>query len=173
MKPLTIAIAGKSGSGKTTLLEKIIPILKSRGHRIGIVKHAHRGFDMDQTGKDSWRHKKAGAAATLVVSSQTVALVKDEPTPSLEKTLHYLADMDLIIVEGFKHERIPKIEIFRTAGGHERPLFLNDPNLVAFVTDTDIRPPVPTFGINDAGAIALFIETTFILGPSPAPGDGR
>jgi molybdopterin-guanine dinucleotide biosynthesis protein B len=171
MRPVTIAIAGKSGSGKTTLLEKIIPILKNRGHRIGVVKHAHRGFEMDQTGKDSWRHKKAGAAATLVVSENTIALVKDEDAPSLKAMLHYLSDMDLIIVEGFKHAKIPKIEIFRTAGGHESPLFMDDPNLAAFITDSSLRPPVPTFDINDAGAIALFIETTFIHDQPPVPGD--
>ncbi|ACN13594.1 MobB [Desulforapulum autotrophicum HRM2] len=162
MRPLTIAIVGKSRSGKTTLLEKIIPILKSRGHKIGVVKHAHRGFDMDKTGKDSWRHKKAGAASTLVVSDKAIALVKDIEAPSLKDVVHYLSDMDLIIVEGFKHERIPKIEIFRTAGGHENPLFIEDPNLVAFITDASLRPPVPTFDINDAEAVALFIETTFI-----------
>lgn len=159
MKPLTIGITGKSGSGKTTLIEKIIPILKSRGHRLGVVKHARRGFQMDKTGKDSWRHKEAGAEATLVVSANTIALVKDEETSSLNQILHYLSDMDLIIVEGFKQEKIPKIEIFRMGAGHKEPLFLEDPNLIAFVTDSNLKSPVPTFDPDNTEAIALFIET--------------
>lgn len=159
MKPLIIGITGKSGSGKTTLIEKIIPILKSQGHRLGVVKHARKGFQMDQTGKDSWRHKKAGAEATLVVSANTIALVKDTHTSSLNQVLHYLSDMDLIIVEGFKQEKIPKIEIFRKDTGHKEPLFLEDPNLIAFVTDSNFNTRVPTFDPDNAEAIALFIET--------------
>ncbi|MDY0220043.1 MAG: molybdopterin-guanine dinucleotide biosynthesis protein B [Desulfobacterium sp.] len=159
MKPLTIGITGKSGSGKTTLIEKIIPILKSRGHRLGVVKHARRGFQMDKTGKDSWRHKKAGAEATLVVSANTIALIKETQTSSLNQVLHYLSDMDLILVEGFKQEKIPKVEIFRRDAGHKEPLFLEDPNLIAFVTDSNFSSRVPAFDPDDAEAIALFIET--------------
>lgn len=159
MKPLTLGITGKSGSGKTTLIEKIIPILKNRGHRLGVVKHARKGFQMDQNGKDSWRHKEAGAEATLVVSQNTIALVKDTQTSSLNGVLHYLSDMDLIIVEGFKQEKIPKIEIFRRDSGHKEPLFLEDPNLLAFVTDSNFRSSVPTFDPDNAEDIALFIET--------------
>lgn len=161
-----IAITGKSGSGKTTLIEKIIPILKKRGHRLGIVKHAHREVDMDQKGKDSWRHKKAGADATLLVSPNTIALIKDDQTTCLKEKLHYLSEMDIIIVEGFKQERIPKIEIFRTGGKHKTPLFLDDPDLVAFVTDSGLTPDVPIFHPDAAEAISEFIETTLIQGQS-------
>ncbi len=171
MKPLTIGVTGKSGSGKTTLIEKIVSILKSRGHRLGVVKHARKGFQMDQTGKDSWRHKKAGAEASLVVSANTIALVKDTHTSSLNQVLHYLSDMDLIIVEGFKQEKIPKIEIFRKDAGHKEPLFLEDPNLIAFVTDSDFSSPVPTFDPDNAEDIALFIENLLVHHKQQDPGD--
>jgi len=163
MRPTIIAIAGKSGSGKTTLLEKIIPILKNRGHRIGTVKHAHKEVEIDKKGKDSWRHRQAGAHATLVVSPDTIALVKDRETDSLEALAAHLSDMDLIIVEGFKRERIPKIEIFRTDSKHKEPLCLDDPDLVAFVTDSRYTPAVPIFGLDDIEALADFIEADFIL----------
>ena len=163
MRPKIIAIAGKSGSGKTTLLEKIIPILKNRGHRLGTVKHAHKEVEIDKKGKDSWRHRQAGADATLVVSPDTIALVKDRETDALAELAPYLSDMDLIIVEGFKREPMPKIEIFRTASKHKEPLCLEDPDLVAFMTDSRHTPAVPTFGLDDIEALADFIEATFIL----------
>ena len=158
-----IAIAGKSGSGKTTLLERLIPVLKNRGHRLGTVKHAHKKFELDKKGKDSWRHRQAGAHATLVVSPDTIALVKDRETDSLRSLTPYLSDMDLIIVEGFKRETMPKIEIFRTDSKHKEPLCLEDPDLVAFVTDSRHTPAVPTFGLDDIDALADFIEADFIL----------
>ncbi|MBI9089515.1 MAG: molybdopterin-guanine dinucleotide biosynthesis protein B [Desulfobacterium sp.] len=163
MRPKIIAIAGKSGSGKTTLLEKIIPILKNRGHRLGTVKHAHKEVEIDKKGKDSWRHRQAGAHATLVVSPDTIALVKDRETASLRELTPYLSDMDLVIVEGFKQERIPKIEIFRTDSGHKKPLCLDDPDLAAFMTDSHHTTDVPTFGLDEVEALADFIEATFIL----------
>ncbi len=162
MKPEIIAVVGKSNSGKTTLLEKIIPELKSRGYRLGIVKHAHHGFEMDKKGKDSWRHKKAGADATLVISPATIALVKDEEPESVQDIRKYLSDMDIIITEGFKREMIPKIEIFRKAGKHREPLCMDDKNLAAFVTDSDYKPDVPKFFLNDIEKIADFIEEHFI-----------
>ncbi len=163
MIPKIIAIAGKSGSGKTTLIEKIIPILKNRGHRLGTVKHAHKEVEIDKRGKDSWRHKQAGAHATLVVSPDTIALVKDRETASLRELVPYLSDMDLIIVEGFKQEPIPKIEIFRTDSGHKEPLCLGDPDLAAFMTDSRHATEVPTFGLDEVEALADFIEATFLL----------
>jgi len=163
MRPTIIAIAGKSGSGKTTLLERLIPVLKDRGHRLGTVKHAHKKFELDKKGKDSWRHRQAGAHATLVVSPDTIALVKERENATLAELVHHLSDMDLVIVEGFKKERLPKIEIFRTDSGHQEPLCLDDPDLAAFVTDSRHTPAVPTFGLDDIEALADFIEATFIL----------
>ena len=162
MEPRIISIAGYSGSGKTTFLEKLLPHLKERGYRIGVLKHAHCGITMDQEGKDSWRHKKAGAAATLVIAPGGVALLKDWNSASIEDVRHYLSDMDLIIVEGFKHADLPKIEIFRAGAAHDAPLFMGDPNLVGFITDADHRPDVPIFGLEDAGAVADFIVSRYI-----------
>jgi len=162
MEPNIISVAGRSGSGKTTFLEKLIPILKGRGHRIGVLKHAHCGFVMDKKGKDSWRHKNAGAAATLVISPGGIALVKDREYASIGEVRHYLSDMDLIIVEGFKNADLPKLEIFRDGSGHAEPLFLEDRNLVGFITDTHHRPDVPIFGLDDVDMVSDFIEKTYI-----------
>lgn len=129
---------------------------------MGIVKHAYHGFEMDKKGKDSWRHKKAGADASLVISPGTIALVKDEAPESIQDIKKYLSDMDIIIAEGFKKEEIPKIEIFRKAGRHSEPLCMDDNNLAAFVTDSDYLPDVPIFSLNDIGKIADFIEKNFI-----------
>ncbi|MBF0231620.1 MAG: molybdopterin-guanine dinucleotide biosynthesis protein B [Desulfamplus sp.] len=191
MKPNIISIAGRSGSGKTTFLEKLIPKLKQKGFHIGIIKHAHCGVDMDKKGKDSWRHKNAGAAATLVVSPGTISMIKDYKEPdfsqnddhsikkdsgniresgnaesesaTIARVKHYLADMDLIIVEGFKFASLPKLEIFRTGAGHDAPLFIGDKNLEAFITDSDYRPNVPCFSLDDAEAVSDFIEKKYIL----------
>ncbi|MBF0467830.1 MAG: molybdopterin-guanine dinucleotide biosynthesis protein B [Desulfamplus sp.] len=191
MKPNIISIAGRSGSGKTTFLEKLIPKLKQKGYRIGVIKHAHCGVEMDKKGKDSWRHKNAGAAATLVISPGTLSMVKDYKEPdysqaqnnftvsdavgrgglesidreyaTIESVKHYLSDMDLIIVEGFKYASLPKLEIFRTDAGHDAPLFIGDKNLEAFITDSDCRPNVPCFSLDDAEAVSDFIEKKYIV----------
>lgn len=164
MKPQIISIAGKSNAGKTTLLEKLITELTRRGYAIGSVKHAHDGFEIDKEGKDSWRHKKAGARATLVVTGQKIALVKDDSRPAVEKLKTYLGDMDIVLVEGLKKESLPKIEVFRKAGEVDRPLFLDSPDLIAFVTDTQLRPDVPVFGLDETEAIASFIEKIYLAG---------
>ncbi|WDP91196.1 MAG: molybdopterin-guanine dinucleotide biosynthesis protein B [Desulfobacter sp.] len=163
MTPQIVLIVGKSNSGKTTLVEKLIRELTARGLSIGSVKHAHDNFDFDKEGKDSWRHKKAGADATLVVTDTRVALVKNDERSHIQKIRAYLKDADLIIGEGFKTLALPKIEIFRTAGPHKAPLCLEDPDLIAFVTDSDVRPDVPVFGPEDIRALADFIESSPLL----------
>ncbi len=163
MTPQIVLIVGKSNSGKTTLVEKLIRELTARGLSIGSVKHTHDKFDFDKEGKDSWRHKKAGANATLVVTDTRVALVRDDERPYIEKMQAYLKGTDLIIAEGFKTLALPKIEIFRTASPHKTPLCLDDPNLLAFVTDSDIRPNAPVFGLEDISALADFIESSPLL----------
>ncbi len=162
MKPQIISIAGKSNSGKTTLLVKLISELSRRGYKIGSVKHTHDGFDFDQEGKDSWRQKKAGAQATLVITDTKIALVKEDTRPYIEKMKTFLGDSDLILAEGFKRQPLPKIEIFRLNTPHKEPLCLEDPNLIAFVTDSDYRPPVPVFGLEDIQEIASFIEDGYL-----------
>ncbi|MFA5905230.1 MAG: molybdopterin-guanine dinucleotide biosynthesis protein B [Desulfobacula sp.] len=153
-----ITIVGKSDSGKTTLLEKLITELTGRGYRIGTVKHAHDGFEMDKDGKDSWRHRKAGACATLVITDDKIAMIRDDRTGYIEKMQTYLFDVDIILAEGFKRQKLPKIEIFRTNSGHKEPLCMEDRTLIAFVTDSGYKPNVPVFGLEDIGRIADFIE---------------
>ncbi|MCP3872279.1 MAG: molybdopterin-guanine dinucleotide biosynthesis protein B [Desulfobacteraceae bacterium] len=157
-----ITIVGKSNSGKTTLLEKLIALLTQRGYKVGSVKHAHDGFEMDKEGKDSWRHRKAGANSTLVISENKIAMIKDDKTNYIEKMGSYLSDMDIILAEGFKKQTLPKIEVFRVESVHKEPLCMDDENLIAFVTDSDYKPSAPSFGLEDIQGIANFIELKFL-----------
>lgn len=158
-----ISVVGKSNSGKTTLIEKIIPILRDRGYRVGVIKHTSHTVDMDKKGKDSWRHKNAGADAVMVSSPGRFSLVKDVEDPSLEELCGFLGDLDLIITEGYKRESMPKIEVFRREA-HDAPLFVGHKELEAFVTDSDLDqdPGVPCFRLDDAGPLADFIENHFL-----------
>ncbi|MFQ5484178.1 MAG: molybdopterin-guanine dinucleotide biosynthesis protein B, partial [Desulfobacterales bacterium] len=148
MKPPIISIVGKSNSGKTVLVEKLIKEIKKRGYRIGIIKHAHHRFTLDKRGKDSWRHKVAGADTVVVLSPDKLAMVKDHNDESIDSLRKYFMDVDLVITEGFKRERKPKIEILRGAR-NDKPLCGNDDSLIALVTDTDTVLDVPTFGMED------------------------
>lgn len=163
--PPILSIVGASGSGKTTLLEKLIPLLKLRGYRVGTIKHAGHAIDVDQEGKDSFRHKAAGADTVLVASPGRIAMVKDVDPPagcdSLDRLALYLEDMDLILTEGYKREARPKIEIHRTETG-KRPLFVGNPDLVAMVTNAEFDPGVVCFGIDDAAGIVDFIQRRFL-----------
>ena len=161
--PAILSIVGKSGSGKTTLIEKLLPELKNRGYRVGTIKHAAHEVDMDRKGKDSWRHRKAGADTVLVVSPRTVAMVKNALNQSQLDLDKYFDDVDLVLTEGFKSGDKPKIEIFRTAA-HRELLCQDDPHLVAVVTDAAIQPVVPLFGLDDVIALADFIEARYISG---------
>ena len=160
MPPL-VAIVGNSDSGKTTLIEKLIPALKERGHMVGTVKHTHHGFKMDQEGKDTWRHQTAGADTVVAVSPRRIALVKTSPLDSLEAAFPYLEDRDVVLAEGFKGGRCPKIEILRKAAGSQ-PVCLEDPRLIALVTDVEIDTALPVFGLDDVEAIVDFIETRIV-----------
>ncbi len=159
--PQIISVVGKSESGKTTLIEKLIPELKKAGCKVGIIKHAHHGFELDKKGKDTYRHKKAGADTVLVASPGRIAMVKDESGDSLENITHYLDDMDIVIAEGFKKERMPKIEIFRSTR-HNTPACIEDENLIAFVTDSALQVDVPVFGLDDIEKISAFIRERFL-----------
>ncbi len=160
--PKIVTIVGKSNSGKTTLIEKLITKLTERGYQTGSVKHAHSGFEMDKKGKDSWRHREAGAKATLVISEDKIAVIKDDVSDFVHKMKNYLSDMDIVLAEGFKKQHLPKIEIFRAESPHNEPLCMEDNSLVAFVTNTDYSPDVPVFGLEDIDPICDFIESTFI-----------
>ena len=161
MPPL-ITFVGHSNSGKTTLIEKLIPELKRRGYRIGTIKHTHHGFSMDQKGKDTYRHRAAGADAVLAASSGQISLVKSIPEDSLDSLLPYFQDMDIVLVEGFKQEKKPKIEVFRSQI-HQTPLFPEDDLLVAVVTDSLYSARVPVFQFEDIQAICDLIETYLSL----------
>lgn len=152
-------IAGFSGSGKTTLLEKIIPLLTARGIKVSLIKHAHHTFDVDQPGKDSYRHRHAGCNEVLVTSSRRWALVHElrgAPEPNLQDHLQRVAPCDLLLVEGFKREPIPKLEVYRAAVG-EQNLFPHDLNVVAVASDARLDTRLPQFDLGDAPAIAEFI----------------
>ncbi len=155
----TFGIAGWSGSGKTTLIEKLIPLLVARGLRVSLIKHAHHTFDVDHPGKDSYRHRQAGAAEVLVTSSRRWVLMHElrgAPEPSFEEQVRHLSPCDLLIVEGFKHAPIPKLEVWRAVTG-EGMLHPNDPHIVAVASDAKVETRLPFLDLNDAGAIAQFI----------------
>ncbi|RZB37844.1 MAG: molybdopterin-guanine dinucleotide biosynthesis adapter protein [Desulfobacteraceae bacterium Eth-SRB2] len=156
-----ISIVGKSKSGKTTLIEKLIPELKKRGYRVGTVKHASHNFDMDKKGKDSWRHKAAGADTVIVASSERIVMVKDENFVQLESIEKYFDDVDLVITEGFKKEKKPKIEVYRSHK-NKKPLCNDDKTFIALVTDTDISVNVPTFGLEEIKALSDLIEKKYL-----------
>jgi len=156
-----ICVAGKSESGKTTLIEKLIPELKRRGYRIGSIKHTCQAFDVDKKGKDSWRHRKAGADIVVIASTDKIAMIKDNDCNSLDCLKKYFNDVDLIIAEGYSKENIDKIEILRKASGKE-PLCLGDSKLIALVTDSDTGHNVPNFGLEEIDHLADFIENKYL-----------
>lgn len=151
--------AGYSGSGKTTLIEKLIPLLVARDLKVSLIKHAHHTFDVDQPGKDSFRHRHAGCTEVLVTSSRRWALMhelRDAPEPGLTEQIEQLSPCDLLLVEGFKRERIPKLEVYRSETG-ESPLHPHDDNIVAVASDAKVDTKLPQFDLNAPPAIADFI----------------
>ena len=152
-----IGLAGWSGAGKTTLLVKLIPELRRRGITVSTLKHAHHAFDIDQPGKDSFEHRRAGANEVLVASSGRWALVhelREESEPSLAALLRRLSPVDLVIVEGFKAESHPKIEVYRALNGRAF-LFRQVLNVVAIAADVAVPDaPVPVVHLDDVSAIA-------------------
>jgi len=155
----TFGFAGWSGSGKTTLIEKLIPRFVKRGLRVSLIKHAHHTFDVDQPGKDSYRHRHAGASEVLVTSSRRWVLMHElrgGHEPPFEEQVKRLSPCDLLIVEGFKYAPIPKIEVWRTDPG-EPMLHPNDPHIVAIATDAKVEARVPVLDLNDPDAVAAFV----------------
>lgn len=155
--PPLICIVGFSGSGKTTLMVRLIDCLARRGYRVGTIKHDSQGGRMDHTGKDSFRHKAAGAATSIISSPQQIAMVSDvadEQTP--EDLLPLLAGMDIVLAEGYKRARLPKIEIYRPETGKDAAC-QGDPHLVAVVSDAAVEWGVPCFSTTDAEALADFL----------------
>jgi molybdopterin-guanine dinucleotide biosynthesis protein B len=151
--------AGYSGSGKTTLIEELIPRFVIEGLRVSLIKHAHQGFDIDRPGKDSYRHREAGATEVMLASGKRWVLMhelRNEPEPELPEQLSRLAPCDLVLVEGYKRQPIPKIEVHRAASG--KPLlYREDDHIVAVATDELLDTTLPQFDLNDADRIAEFI----------------
>ena len=151
--------AGWSGSGKTTLIEKLIPRFVQRGLRVSLIKHAHHTFDVDQPGKDSWRHRHAGAAEVLVTSSRRWVLMHElrgGQEPAFEAQLERLSPCDLLLVEGFKFAAIPKLEVWRAVTG-EPLLHPNAPHIVAIASDERIETKLPLLHLDDHPGIENFI----------------
>ncbi len=152
--------AGWSGSGKTTLLEKLIPALTARGLTVSLVKHAHHDFDVDQPGKDSYRHRQAGCREVLVASSRRYALMHElrgSPEPTLDALVARLSPCDLVLVEGFKREPgLSKLEVHREDNG--KPfLYGDDPSIIAVAADTTLAIALPVFGLDAIEPIADFV----------------
>jgi molybdopterin-guanine dinucleotide biosynthesis protein B len=152
-----IGFAGWSGAGKTTLIVKLIPELNRRGLSVSTIKHAHHNFDLDQPGKDSYEHRAAGAEEVLVASAHRVALMRElrgSPEPTVAELLRLLKRVDLVLVEGFKRDPLPKIEIFRAANG-KPPMQPNDPRIVALISDVvETSAGLPQASIDDIAAAA-------------------
>lgn len=162
MTPL-LAIAAWSGTGKTTLLKNLIPALCACGIRPGLIKHTHHKMDVDKPGKDSYELRKAGAAQTMVASQHRWALMTETPEAK-PLDLNYLVSrmdhsaLDLILVEGFKHENVAKILLFRSGAGHDISELLLDEYVIAVASDVHIACEVPTLNLNDTEEIVLFIQ---------------
>ena len=151
--------AGYSGSGKTTLIEHLIPLFTRRGITVSLIKHAHHTFDVDHQGKDSYRHRKAGCTEVLVTSSRRWALMHElrgAPEPDLAEHVKRITPCDLLLVEGFKRERIPKLEVYR-AEVAEPLIHSQDENVVAIASDVRIETRLPQFDLNAPGPIAEFV----------------
>jgi molybdopterin-guanine dinucleotide biosynthesis adapter protein len=151
--------AGWSGSGKTTLIEKLIPRFVGRGLRVSLIKHAHHNFDVDTPGKDSYRHRQAGASEILVTSSRRWVLMHElrgSQEPSFDEQIKRIAPCDLLLVEGFKFAPIPKLEVWRKETG-EALLHPNDPHIVALATDANVQTKLPILDLDDDAAVSAFI----------------
>ena len=162
-------IAGYSGSGKTTLLEKLIPQLTARGLKVSVIKHAHHGFDIDRPGKDSYRHREAGASEVLLSCGDRWALMherRSDADVTLDELVARLAPCDLVLIEGFKQEPVPKLEVYRPENG-KPPLFPERKDIVAVATDAAIDTGLPTLPLNDYAAMADFVMNHLNLQARP------
>jgi molybdopterin-guanine dinucleotide biosynthesis protein B len=155
-----IGLAGWSGAGKTTLLTRVIPHLREAGLRVSVIKHAHHKFDIDTPGKDSWRHREAGAEEVLVSSVNRWALIHElrgEREPRLPELLQKLSRVDLVVIEGYKSEPHNKIEVYRAENG--KPLlFPADPDIVGIAADVAVETRLPTAHLDDIAGVAAMMR---------------
>ena len=154
-----ISVVGRSNAGKTTLIERLIAELLRRGYRVGTIKHNRHGFEIDHEGKDSWRHRKAGAAVTVIASPAQIAVVEDAERDYgiAELAERYIRGVDLVISEGFKKNNLPKIEVWR-ASEHQEFLCEAKDNLIAIASDQPAERGVPRFTLDDIPGITDLIE---------------
>jgi len=167
-----LGIVGWSGSGKTTLLSALIPCLRARGFTVSTVKHAHHGFDMDQPGKDTYRHREAGAREVLVATAARWALLHevDGPEPALPALLARMAPVDLVLVEGFKTHEFPKLEVYRLALG-KPPIWPDWADVIAVASDEALPDcPRPVLALDDPQAIAAWIIQFLRIAPGAGSG---
>jgi molybdopterin-guanine dinucleotide biosynthesis protein MobB len=166
MTTRSVSFVAKSGTGKTTLLEKVIVELKSRGHRVGVIKHDAHRFDIDHPGKDSHRLTQAGADTMLISSPEKLAVIKKHAaSPPIEELIAtYFTDVDVVLTEGFKKSRLPKIEVHRK---ERSPTLLcrgeeHDPGLLAVASDEPLQVDVPVLDLNNPSQVADFVEERII-----------
>lgn len=152
-------LAGYSGSGKTTLIEQLLPRLNAQGLKVSVIKHAHHAFDIDKPGKDSYRHREAGASEVLIASDRRWVLMHElrgEAEPPLQALVARLSPCDLVLVEGYKREAIPKLEVHRPSLG--KPLLHpEDPRILAIASDAPLSAPIPVFALDDFDGITRFL----------------
>jgi molybdopterin-guanine dinucleotide biosynthesis protein B len=161
-----VSIVGKKNSGKTTLIERLIPILRSRGWRVGTIKHDAHSFEIDHEGKDTWRHRQAGADAVCISSPEKLALIRRvEAEYDLDRLEGEVlrGGLDLILTEGYRSGDKPKVEVVRP-GEDSDPLCAGDPSLIAVASEAPIELGVPYFHTDDAEGLAAFIEKRFLSG---------
>ena len=165
-KPALVLIVGFSDAGKTTVLEKLIPEFVHRGYRVGTIKHHHGPrLELDKPGKDSWRHKTAGAATAVVCSPTRIGMVRDiEEDPGPQGLLALFPGMDIVLCEGYKTAACPKVEVFRRQSV-ERPICLDDPHLLAIIGDPPDRVAVPCFSWDESSRLCEFLVDRLLLDP--------
>ena len=156
-----ISVVGKSNVGKTTLLEKLLVELKKRGYRVATIKHDIHGFNIDQPGKDTWRHSQAGADTVIISSPSRVALIsRVEQEKTLDQVAAMAVDVDIVITEGYKRENKPKIEVFRSGVYDE--LLCEPHELIAIASDLQFDNGLPCFGLDDAVGLVDLIERLYL-----------
>ncbi len=152
-------VMGYSGAGKTTLIEALIKRFAARGLKVSLIKHAHHGFDIDRPGKDSFRHREAGAGEVMLLSDRRWVLmheVRDEPLPQLEQMIACLSPCDLLLLESFKTAAFDKLEVYRPSVG-KAPIWPNCQGVVAVASDVQVDCPLPLLDLNDHDAVAAFV----------------
>ena len=170
--PKIFGIAGWKNSGKTGLAVRLVTELVARGYTVSTIKHAHHDFDIDKVGADSWRHREAGAHEVTIVSGTRYAIMHElrgAPEPSLAEVLARLAPCDIVLIEGYKREPVPKIEARRLAAANRAPLATADPHIRAIAADHAVEgESLPVFDLDDTQAIADFMLATLELPPRRA-----